>query len=176
MGSTKAGRETKPNRKSKKRKKMPAKSLMLVGIVAAVVCGVFLLNRYDNQTDRSPALKDAKPSRPSVINESPAQNTFIKLLGRWQRPDGGYVIDISSINADGSLEAAYFNPRPINVSQASAATKEGRINIFIELRDVGYPGARYSLIYNPQSDTLKGLYYQPSVEQSFEVVFARMNP
>jgi len=176
MGSKKTGKKTTLNPKSNKRKKMPAKPLMLVGIVAVVVFGVFLLNRYNNLTNRLPALKDATSSRPPVINDSPAQNTFIKLIGRWQRPDGGYVIDISSINADGSLEAAYFNPRPINVSQASAAVEEGRIKIFIELRDVGYPGARYSLFYTPQDDTLKGLYFQPSVQQSFEVVFVRMNP
>ena len=155
---------------------MPAMSLVIVGIVAAVVIGAFFLNRYNNETNRLPTLKDAASSRPPVKNPSPAQDTYAKLLGRWQRPDGGYVIDISSVNTDGSLEAAYFNPRPINVSQASAAIEEGKIKIFIELRDVGYPGARYSLAYTPQSDTLKGLYYQPSVGQSFEVVFARMNP
>ena len=151
-------------------------SLMIIGIVAAVVIGVFFINRYNDQTNRLPALKDASSSRPPVIHSSPAPETFAKLLGRWQRPDGGYIIDISYVKTDGSLEAAYFNPHPINVSQASAAFEQGKIKIFIELRDVGYPGARYSLAYTPQSAPLRGLYYQPSVGQSFEVVFARKNP
>ena len=176
MVSKKTEKKTKPTRKSEKRKKMPAMSLLIVGIVAAIVIGAFFLNIYKNDTNRLPALKDAASSRPGVKNSSPAQDLFAKLFGRWQRPDGGYVIDISSANADGSLEAAYYNPRPINVSQASAAIEEGKIKIFIELRDVGYPGARYSLDYTPQNDTLRGLYYQPSVGQSFEVVFARVNP
>ncbi len=174
MGPQKTGIKTKPNRGAKKRKKIPAKSLLLVGIVVMVVFGVFLYNSFSNQTNRLPALKDASSSRPPIVKDSSKQNAFLKLLGRWQRPDGGYVIGISSVDADGSLEAAYFNPRPINVSQASAAIEKGRIKIFIELRDVGYPGARYILFYTPQSDTLKGLYYQPSVEQTFEVIFVRM--
>ena len=41
MASQKTGKKTKPNRKSEKRKKMPAMSLVIVGIVAAVVIGAF---------------------------------------------------------------------------------------------------------------------------------------
>ena len=40
---------------------------------------------------------------------------FQPLMGRWQRTDGGYVIEIGRIDADGKLTAGYFNPRPINV-------------------------------------------------------------
>jgi len=32
--------------------------------------------------------------------------------------------------------------------------------VFIELRDVNYPGSTYSLTYEPASDQLKGIYYQ----------------
>ena len=40
---------------------------------------------------------------------------FQKLIGRWLRPDGGYILEISHISSDRKMEAAYFNPRPINV-------------------------------------------------------------
>ena len=43
---------------------------------------------------------------------------FHKLIGRWLRPDGGYVIDIRKIHADGKMDAGYYNPQPINVSRA----------------------------------------------------------
>ena len=46
--------------------------------------------------------------------------------------------------------------------------------MFIELRDVNYPGATYNLTYNPKRDQLRGVYYQPAVRQSFDVVFIRM--
>jgi len=39
---------------------------------------------------------------------------FQPLMGLWQRTDGGYVIEIRRIDADGKIAAGYFNPRPIN--------------------------------------------------------------
>jgi len=47
------------------------------------------------------------------------------------------------------------------------------MQVFIELRDTGYPGSTYTLIYNLQQDMLTGIYYQAAVNQSFEVVFVR---
>ncbi len=46
---------------------------------------------------------------------------FQLLMVHWQRTDGGYIIEIRSINTDGKITAGYFNPRPINVSRAQAA-------------------------------------------------------
>jgi uncharacterized protein (DUF2147 family) len=99
---------------------------------------------------------------------------FNSLKGRWQRPDGGYVIEIKEIDASGKMVAAYFNPRPINVSRAEASREGDATKIFIELRDVNYPGATYNLTYDPAIDQLRGVYYQPLLQQSFEVVFVRM--
>jgi hypothetical protein len=95
------------------------------------------------------------------------------LVGRWLRPDGGYVIEIQKVDMNGKVEAAYYNPRTINVSQALAARKDGQIHLFFELRDVGYPGATYTLTYDHQNDVLNGLYYQPAAGQTFEVQFLR---
>jgi len=52
----------------------------------------------------------------------------------------------------GKLKAAYFNPRPINVAKAEWRSMAGRIQIFVELRDVNYPGSTYTLIYDPEKD------------------------
>ena len=95
------------------------------------------------------------------------------LVGRWLRPDGGYVIEIQKVDINGQIQAAYFNPRTINVAQALAAQKDGQIQVFIELRDVGYPGATYTLSYDQNNDVLNGLYYQPAAGQTFEVQFVR---
>jgi len=73
---------------------------------------------------------------------------FQPLMGRWQRTDGGYVIEIGRIDADGKIVAGYFNPRPINVSRAQASMQKGYIKVEVELRDTGYPGSRYTLIYD----------------------------
>lgn len=98
---------------------------------------------------------------------------FAALKGRWVRPDGGYVIDIRSISATGQMQAAYFNPNPINVSRAEAGRTGAAVTIFIELRGPGYPGSTYALIHDPKIDELKGVYHQAVLQQDFDVVFVR---
>jgi hypothetical protein len=99
---------------------------------------------------------------------------FGVLKGRWQRPDGGYVIEIKNIDQLGKIEAAYFNPRPIHVAKADAARDGNTIKVFIELRDINYPGSTYNLTYDPKSDQLQGVYFQAFLKQTFDVVFARL--
>lgn len=96
------------------------------------------------------------------------------LIGQWQRTDGGYIIDIRRVAADGAMEAGYFNPRPINVSQAKASVFKNQIKVEVELRDTGYPGSAYTLLYDPAKDALLGFYYQAVQRQNFDVVFVRM--
>jgi uncharacterized protein (DUF2147 family) len=97
-----------------------------------------------------------------------------KLVGKWERPDGGYVVEIKSVDPSGKLDVAYFNPNPINVSRAAAWREKGASKLVIELRDVNYPGCIYTLEYNPQSDQLFGQYFQAAAQQTFEVVFSRL--
>ncbi len=96
------------------------------------------------------------------------------LIGRWQRSDGGYIIEIRRVATDGTIMAGYFNPRPINVSRAKASEFKGHLKIEVELRDIGYPGSSYTLLYDPDRDALLGLYYQAVQRQNFDVVFVRM--
>jgi len=101
---------------------------------------------------------------------------FQKLQGRWQRTDGGYIIDIRGVDAAGKLTAAYFNPRPINVAKAEASMGGDTLRVFIELRDVNYPGSTYQLTYEVAADRLKGTYYQAALRESYDVDFARLKP
>ena len=99
---------------------------------------------------------------------------FQKLEGRWQRGDGGYVLDIRSAAADGTLSAAYLNPRPINVARAEASIEGGTLKVFIELRDVNYPGSIYQLTYDPAADRLRGTYFQAALQETYDVEFTRL--
>ena len=76
-----------------------------------------------------------------VIKLAQATPELTKLLGRWVRPDGGYVIDIKNIDPSGKMEATYANPKPISVSKADVSVDGAALKIFIELRGVGYPGS-----------------------------------
>jgi hypothetical protein len=98
------------------------------------------------------------------------------LKGKWFRPDGGYTIDIRSVDpSSGKMEAAYFNPDPIKVAAAHMREENGILSIFIELRDAGYPGCTYRLIYDRQNDQLKGVYYQAAVQESYNIYFLRLS-
>lgn len=98
---------------------------------------------------------------------------FQKLKGKWLRPDGGYVLEIKTVEDGGELDAAYLNPKPIHVAKAEASMDGAVMKVFIELRDVNYPGSTYTLTYLPENDQLSGIYYQALQQQRFEVVFVR---
>lgn len=123
-----------------------------------------------------PTPPDVSPNRAGPVRESPlpaAADALEKLVGRWLRPDGGYILEIRGFDGDGNLDTAYFNPRPIRVSQARAGGSPEDLRIFVELTDVGYPGATYELRYIAEQDVLAGSYYQPAVGQRFDVFFVR---
>jgi hypothetical protein len=145
------------------------KPMLFVSIAAVVVLAAAA---YVYWSGRTPALPGQKTAG------SPAAATMPKvdlqqLVGEWVRPDGGYVLSIRRIAPDGRAEAAYLNPRPINVSRAEASAAGDTAKLFIELRDAGYPGSTYELVYDPRSDLLAGVYFQAAVGQRFDVVFVR---
>jgi uncharacterized protein (DUF2147 family) len=98
---------------------------------------------------------------------------FGTLKGRWLRPDGGYILSVKNIDTGGKMDAAYYNPRPINVSKAQVTREGATLKVFIELRDAGYPGSTYTLIYDPMTDRLGGEYFQAAIGQRFDVIFIR---
>jgi len=83
------------------------------------------------------------------------------------------VLELSDVTSEGKLKAAYLNPRPTNVAKAEWRSVDNRIQVFVELRDVNYPGSTYTLIYDPEQDRLNGYYYQAVVKGTFDVVFVR---
>ncbi len=117
-----------------------------------------------------------KPATPPAKLESTTTNAeagFDILLGPWIRPDGGYVVTISAVDADGNLEAAYANPTPLPFQTAKASLDGETIHLFLELTAGGYNGSTYTLTYDPQQDVLYGVFYQAVAKQKFEVYFRR---
>ena len=76
------------------------------------------------------ALPQAQAQQPSTATTVPAptgsdsQTAFDALPGRWVRVEGGYVITIKAIDAEGKLDASYENPRLLPFYSA-VATKDG---------------------------------------------------
>jgi len=105
--------------------------------------------------------------------QRPATADYGRLAGKWVRPDGGYTLELNEVGKDGSLKASYFNPRPINVAKAEWRRMGDRLQVFVELRDVNYPGSTYTLVYSPEKDTLEGHYYQAVQGETYTIQFRR---
>src|SRR5262245_27006148 len=75
--------------------------------------------------EAAPAASTPAPvSSPAASSATPDAPPADKLVGRWLRSDADYTIEIAGIRPDGKLDARYFNPNPIHVSQAETATKD----------------------------------------------------
>ena len=144
--------------------------LVAIAVVGAVIIiGWWLFSDRAVEPTVSPPLVEDK----SVAEVAPI-DYFGKLPGRWERTDGGYIIDIKSVEPNGAMIAAYLNPKPIRIARAQAVRYGEAAKIMIELRDVNYPGSTYELVYDPQRDQLIGIYFQAVEQQHFEVNFTRL--
>jgi hypothetical protein len=136
----------------------------LTGIVLVLGIALALLMAFDC----------AAQSKKETVTDTKGKAGFDVLKGRWLRPDGGYIIEIRNVDSSGKMSADYFNPKPINVSRAEAVEDDGKMKVFIELRDTGYPGSTYTLTYDLKNDVLVGVYFQAVMKQNFAVYFTRM--
>jgi hypothetical protein len=161
----------KPAPTSSKRR-FPVIWVVLGSVGLAIAAGIFLYHSRHTDSSQANATKSGESSSEKAISTLKADQ-FRNLIDRWRRVDGGYIIEIRRIDANGQMDAAYYNPKSIHVSRSEASLKEGAQYIFIELQDVGYPGSTYTLMYRPQQDILAGFYFQATLKQTFEVVFAR---
>jgi hypothetical protein len=162
----------------------------LVGVAAGVIGGLLVWRMSPSPDEPSAPSGAAAPqatpapaavAEPEAVVAEPATAVsasadFKALIGRWVRVDSPYVIEIRSVGDDGTLEAAYYNPRPINVSRAEAREKNGKLEVFVELRDINYPGSNYKLTYDGALDMLRGVYFQAVMQQNFDVAFRRLKP
>lgn len=127
--------------------------------------------RTDSPTAVVPAA--AAPVAAAPAPSTPANPSAAKVKGRWLRPDGGYILAVTSIDADGRAEAGYFNPNPIRVAWATVKSEGADLKLTVELRDTNYPGCIYKLTYLPEKDRLVGSYFQAQQQQTYEVEFVR---
>jgi hypothetical protein len=134
----------------------------------------YVLWEMNHASAKNPAVAKStdQPADPSSTDNRPKPD-FQKLKGRWLRPDGGYIVQVANVSSGGAMEVSYSNPKPIHVSRSEASWDGIAMKVFIELRDVNYPGSTYNLAYIPDRDELQGIYYQAAIRQEFEVVFVR---
>lgn len=146
------------------------RALILTGVAGGIlVLILYFILREDTALTSTPTElpKEITQSIASAIPETK------HLLGRWLRPDGGYILEIRSATPDGKLDVGYFNPSSIHVGRAEWVVKEGKQYVLVELQDKNYPGSTYGLEYIPGEDRLSGTYYQAVEKSTFDVQFVR---
>lgn len=171
----KPGASSTGDRRAPAASRSPGLRLTVLVVVVAIAAAVLLWRRHaaTSGTQSAPPAAAAAASPGAARSAQPAVSPQV-LLGRWLRPDGGYVLEIRAIRPDDTVDAAYFNPRAINVALAKVSTAGGAVRLFVELRDAGYPGSTYDLVYLTAPERLEGTYYQAAIGQRFEVLFTRM--
>jgi len=152
-----------------------SQKIVPVALLMIIVVGLAILfwPRKPQQASQ-PGPANTNPPAPaptSVTAES--KPDFKAVLGNWFREDGGYRLELTSAESNGQLQAAYFNPRPINVSLATVTNDGGTLKIRVELNDVGYPGCVYSLAHDRMNDRLIGTYFQAAMGETYEIMFVR---
>ncbi len=143
---------------------------VVLSLVLAASCNGVKENESSSSAEVTAPDAPEVPAAPAGPDAMPAE----KFVGRWQRTDGGYVLEIKSLTPDGKLEAGYFNPNPINVGRAAWQNDGGRLMVMVELSDVNYPGSLYSLEYKAQGDMMVGTYFQAVEKQTYQVEFSRI--
>jgi hypothetical protein len=172
---------SKRKRRKRESRELPAKPrgnrAVLFAVTAVLAVGILsaalLLRGRELGGAGSPPASPAAQGAHAAVTLAAGQD-FRALIGRWLRPDGGYILEIRDVDAGGKLDAAYLNPQPIRVARAEVTQDGPRLKVLVELRAPGYPGSTYTLTYDPKRDQLQGVYFQAALRQSFDVVFVRM--
>ncbi len=142
-------------------------------VVLGLVLGLVLIAGLAVLVPRTGSLPQA-PKNLDAARAAATAADLAKLVGKWQRPDGGYVLEVRQAAAEGKLDAAYFNPGPIHVSKAEAHRDGEDLRVRVELHDTGYPGCVYQLRYVAGEDCLRGTYYQAALGETYDVDFVRL--
>ena len=152
------------------RLRLPAASLISAGFAA---CLLLVTSCQKAAKESAPSSAATAPTATPKTTPASVPEPVQKLLGKWLRADGGYVLELRGAEMSGVIQAAYFNPKSINVSRAIWMQGGTGFQVVVELNDVGYPGATYVLSHDAQSDRLVGKYNQPAMQQSFDIEFVR---
>jgi len=110
----------------------------------------------------------------SSIAPQDLEKVLKQLVGKWQRTDGGYVIELKNPTPDGKINAGYYNPKPIHVGRSGWQYKAGKIIVSVELQDANYPGSLYTLQFFPRENVLAGTYFQAVEKVNYDVEFRRL--
>jgi len=139
-----------------------------IAFITLVASALTLITTSCNKEGAADKAEPKKVASTQLIAE------FETVKGKWLRPDGGYVIEIKELLADNQLTVGYFNPNPINIGESKIYKENSFIKVFVKMQDKNYPGSTYTLIYDKESDQLRGTYFQAVQGLEYQIGFTRM--
>ena len=112
--------------------------LSIAGLIVLTLVFIYLARPggtgavWDKSPDKGKASERRSEPRTEDENKTAEENTPVRrpaeyktLVGRWLRGDGDYVIAVRRVDRDGTADVSYFNPQPINVSEAATLPRKG---------------------------------------------------
>jgi hypothetical protein len=95
-----------------------------------------------------------------------------KLTGKWLRNDGKYTLEIKLVNDNGTLGAAYFNPKPVELGRTEWMIYKDRLHVLVELKGP-YILSNYQLVYDEESKRLVGTFFQAVEQETYSIYFEK---
>lgn len=96
-----------------------------------------------------------------------------KLTGKWLRDDGKYTLEIKSVNDNGTLSVAYFNPKPIELGRTEWMMHKNKLHVLVELKGP-YILSNYQLVYDEETKRLVGTFFQTLEQETYSIYFERV--
>jgi hypothetical protein len=126
MGKKHKGNRSGKEVTQKQPAKRPSSAVAFIVLAAVVVACLGLWWRANHPGAARPSMVSgqAEAATQPAASDKP---DFAKLKGKWQRPDGGYVLEVRGVADDGKIDAAYLNPNPINVARAATSYEAGQM-------------------------------------------------
>jgi len=142
-----------------------------IPLLVPVVIAMLIFSCGHQQEEKEKIESNSTTDPPPTQLQDTANKSL--LVGDWTRTDAPYQIKITELLDDGKMKAGYFNPKSINIANATWSAENGDLKIYIELRDENYPGSNYKLTYIQGTGLLAGKYFQAVEGVTYDVGFVR---
>lgn len=96
-----------------------------------------------------------------------------KLTGKWLRDDGNYTLEIKSVNENGTLNVAYFNPKPTELGRTEWMMYKNKLHVLVELKGP-YVLSNYQLVYDEETKRLSGTFFQAVEQETYSIYFDKV--
>src|SRR5215475_3216301 len=86
------------------RRKFPLAATLVLVFAVVGALGFWRMGSRPTETQPTVAAATETPGGQTPASEVGAAPEFQRLKGRWQRPDGGYIVEVKSVDDSGRMD------------------------------------------------------------------------